>query len=414
VEAPARTGRWAPAAAALAGLAALALYLYPRVGDPAAHWPLWDVRVYWWGGQQALHGAALYARHAPYSFTYPPFAAALFGLLGAPSQGFLEAALTTANAGALVLLCWLALGAAGVRRRPELVFAAAALALLLAPVVETLRLGEVNLILAALVGIDLLGRRDGARWQGLATGVAAGVKLTPLIFVVYLLITNRVRAAAMAAAAFAATVAVGFALAPSQSWAFWPGGLFLDQHRVGSPLNPGNQSLSGALARAAGGLAAARPWWLAAATLGTLAGLSLAARAHRRGHRLAGVVLCALTGLLVSPFTWAHHWVWAVPLLVALAVLAWRRRLLWPLVAAVGLGVAFSGQFPLPWPGPDPDLGRLLLGDRYVLCGLAVLAGAAVALAREPRGRAQLSFSTEYQTRSATPTSSSPQRASRR
>ncbi|HEX8753979.1 MAG TPA: glycosyltransferase 87 family protein [Solirubrobacterales bacterium] len=399
----------------LAGLGALALglYLYPRVGDPGAHWPLWDVRVYWWGGQQALHGAALYGGHALYHFTYPPFAAALFGL-AAPTQDFLEAALTVAGAGALALLCWLALGAAGVRRRPAVVFAAVALSLLLAPVVETLRLGEVNLILAALVGVDLLGRRDGARWQGVATGVAAGIKLTPLIFVVYLAITGRVRAAIVAAGAFGATIAAGFVLLPSQSWAFWPGGLFLDQHRVGSPLNPGNQSISGALARAAGSLAAARPWWLAVALPGAIAGLALAAWAHRRGHRLAGVVVCALTGLLVSPFSWAHHWVWAVPLFVLLGAVAWRRRTLWPLAAAAALGVAFSGLVKMPWPGRDPDLGGLLAGDLYVLCGLAVLAAVALALTREPVGLPQLSFSTEYQTRSATSTRSSPARASRR
>jgi alpha-1,2-mannosyltransferase len=407
---PGRSARWV-----LAGLGAvaLALYLCPRLGDPGAHWPLWDVRVYWWGGQQALQGAALYGHHAPYAFTYPPFAAALFGF-SAPTQDFLEAALTVAGAGALALLCWLALGAAGVRRSPAIVFAATALSLLLAPVVETLRLGEVNLVLAALVGVDLLARRDGARWQGVATGVAAGVKLTPLIFVVYLALTGRLRAALTAAASFAATIAVGFALLPSQSWAFWPGGLFLDQHRVGSPLNPGNQSISGVLARAAGSLAAARPWWLAAAVPGAIAGLALAAWAHRRGHRLAGVVLCALTGLLVSPFSWAHHWVWAVPLLILLAVIAWRCRTLWPLAVAAALGVVFSGLVKMPWPGRDPDLGGLLAGDLYVLCGLAVLGAAALGLAREPAALPQLSFSTEYQTRSATSTSSSPARARRR
>ena len=65
-------------AAVLAGLAALTVYLRPGLATPDAHWPLWDVHVYWWGGQQAAHGGTLYAPGARYSFTYPPFAAALF------------------------------------------------------------------------------------------------------------------------------------------------------------------------------------------------------------------------------------------------------------------------------------------------------------------------------------------------
>ena len=96
---------------------------------------------------------------------------------------------------------------AGVRRRPQALFTVSALALLTLPVRYTLHLGEVNLIVAALAGGDLLRRRDGGWWQGIATGIAAGIKLTPLIFIAYLAITRRFRAAAVAAAVFTVTVA---------------------------------------------------------------------------------------------------------------------------------------------------------------------------------------------------------------
>ncbi len=370
-------------AVALAGLAALTAYLLPGLTNPGAQWPLWDVNVYWWGGQRAVHGAALYAAGGRGNFTYPPFAAALFGIGADAPVSYLKAVITAASICALLVLCWLALGAAGVRRRPETVFAVTALALLTGPVRDTLHLGEVNLILAALAGADLLLRRDGGWWQGIATGLAAGIKLTPLIFVVYLLITRRVRAAAVAAGTFAVTVAAGFVLLPSQSRAFWLGGVFLDERRVGNPVNPANQSLSGAVARLAGGLDAVRPWWVAAALLTGLAGLAIAAWAHRRGHRLAGVACCGITGLLVSPFSWTHHWVWAVPLLVTLATTAWRRRSLWYGLAAAAAAIVFCGPFPLSWLGHLAGPGRLLADDLYVLCGLAVLAGTALALARE-------------------------------
>jgi alpha-1,2-mannosyltransferase len=369
--------------AALAGLAVLVAYLLPWVAHGGAQWPFWDAQVYWWGGHRAAAGAALYAPGARGNFTYPPFAAAVFGIGAGAAEGYLAAALTIGSAGALLVLGWLVLGAAGVRRRPETVFAVAALALAVGPVRDTLRLGEVNLILAAMVGSDLLRRRDGGWGQGVATGLAAGVKLTPLIFVIYLLITRRIRAAAAAASAFAVTVAVGFLLLPSPSRVFWLGGVFLDERRVGNPVNPANQSLSGALARFAGGLDAARPWWIGAAVVTGLAGLAVAGWAHGRGHRLAGATCCGLTGLLVSPFSWTHHWVWAAPLLVALAVTAWRRRSPWYGLATVAAALVFCGPFPLAWLGSLPGLGRLLAGDGYVLCGLAVLAGTGLALARE-------------------------------
>ena len=251
----ARWCRWARVAAVLAGLAALAVYLRPGLAAPGAHWPLWDVRVYWWGGQQAARGGALYAPGARYSFTYPPFAAVLFTLAAPAPEGDLAAVITVASIGALAVLCALALGAAGVRRRPETVFAVTVLALLTYPVAYTLHLGEVNLILAALAGADLLRRYDGYWWQGIATGLAAGIKLTPLIFVAYLLVTRRVRAAATAAATFAATVAIGFVLLPSPSRVFWLDGVFYNQRRIGDPANPSDESLSGAVARLAGRLA---------------------------------------------------------------------------------------------------------------------------------------------------------------
>jgi len=190
--------------------------------------------------------------------------------------------------------------------------------------------------------------------KGSPPGLAAGIKLTPLIFVAYLLITRRMRAAAVAAATFAATITAGSALLPSQSRAFWLGGVFLDAHRVGNPANSANQSLSGALARLSEGFGAPSPWWLSAALIIGLIGIIVAAWAHQRGHRLAGVACCAFTGLLISPVSWTHHWVWAVPLLVALIATAWRRRSRWYGLAAAAVAIIFSTSSQSPRPAVSP------------------------------------------------------------
>ena len=367
----------------LVGAAALVVYLLPGLVAPAAHWPLWDVRVYWWGGQQAAAGGgALYALGAPFSFTYPPFAALLFAVGAGTPVGAMQIALTAGSLVALPVLCGQALAASGVQLRPATIFAASALALQTWPVTYTLHLGEVNLILAALIGADLLWRQDGAWWQGIGTGLAAGIKLTPLIFVGYLLLTGRIRAAVTAAATFAVTVAAGFIWLPAKSRTYWLSGLFYNQSRVGNPANPSDQSLSGAVARLAGTGDPPRLWWLVAALAVGLAGLAVAVWAHRRGYRMAGFLCCAVTGLLVSPISWTHHWVWAVPLLVWLTVTAWRRRSAACALTAAAAAVIFSGFMPLPWPGHPADAGRMAASDLYVLFGLAVLAATGVALIR--------------------------------
>ena len=200
------------------GVMALVVYLLPGIAAPATHWPLWDVRVYWWGGHQAAAGGGtLYAPGAPFNLTYPPFAALLFAMFAGASIGMLKAVLTVGSVAGLRVLAGLSLGAAGVRQRTGGVFAVSAIGLLTWPVAYTLHLGEVNLILAALICVDVLRRHDGGWWQGIGTGLAAGIKLTPLIFVAYLAFTGRVRAAVTAVGVFALTVAAGFIWLPARS-----------------------------------------------------------------------------------------------------------------------------------------------------------------------------------------------------
>lgn len=138
--------------------------------------------------------------------------------------------------------------------------------------------------------------------------MAAGLELTPLIFVGLLLFTGRIRAAATATAVFVASVGLGFAWRPTDSAWFFGGGL-LDTARVtGDPRTILNQSLVGALARIADTPDLAWLWAVAAA-----AGTALAVWCARAADQLVAVLACAGTGLLVSPVSWHHHWVWWCP-----------------------------------------------------------------------------------------------------
>jgi Glycosyltransferase family 87 len=109
---------------------------------------------------------------------------------------------------------------------------AAAAALVTEPVFRTMYLGQINLLLMAAI-IGDLRQPDRRRFKGVTTGLAAGIKLVPLVFIPYLLLTRRFRAAAMTASAFAVTAIIGFIVVPGDSDAWWLHGLFLADGRTG-------------------------------------------------------------------------------------------------------------------------------------------------------------------------------------
>ncbi|MGI8449611.1 MAG: glycosyltransferase 87 family protein, partial [Streptosporangiaceae bacterium] len=267
--------------------------------------------LYGWPGYGGLH----------LKFTYTPFAAVAFALVSFIPWRVLPDISVVVNIAALLAALWFTFGWLGCRRgltRLGATLLTAAAVLWTEPVLRTIYLGQVNLVLMALIIWDLGQpdtRRSGASrwWKGAGVGVAAGIKLVPLIFIPYLLLTRRFRAAAVACAAFAATAAAGFVVAPADSARWWLGGLFFQGGRTGFVGWEGNQSLRALLTRLAGSVAGAGPVWLAVALVTAAAGLACAALLDRAGHPLPGLLACALTGLLVSPSSWDHHWVWIVP-----------------------------------------------------------------------------------------------------
>lgn len=310
-----------PSRQTLAAVAALTLSLGAfTVLLLVGHFPMPDVQVYRAEGAAALRGSGLYdftVTEWELPATYPPFAALLFVPLALLPAAAAKAAFLFVNVALLALLVHLSLRLAGRRASPPALAAVTAAALWLEPVFRTLVFGQVNLALACLVLWDL-GRPDGARGKGLAVGVATGIKLTPAVFAVHLLVTGRVRAAFTAFAGFLGTVLTGAFFLPEDSVEFWSSRLF-QTGRVGKAWIVDNQSLQGLVARV---FHHADPelLWLLPATFTGAFGLWLARRAHRRHGLEAWSLLCtAFTALLVSPISWTHHWVWCLPLLAVLA-----------------------------------------------------------------------------------------------
>lgn len=291
-----------------------------------------DLDVYRAGAQHLLHGKPLYDGPMLWNgllYTYTPFSTIVFQPFGWLSE---HGALVVWSAAIFVCLFWVIVASfrgLGYVVDWRLLIVAAALvcgATLMEPVRTTVWYGQINVFLLALVLWDLL-RPDGSRLKGIGVGFAAGIKLTPGFFVVYLAITRRRRAALVAIAAFVVTVVVGFLVTPGQSWNYWTDRV-IDSGRVGPTDAPSNQSIKGALATIFHTPSPSTALWLLLSAFAIAVGMAAAYLAHRAGQELLALCLTGMTTAAVSPFTWGHHWVWFVPLLVIaihLPIEAWRR-----------------------------------------------------------------------------------------
>jgi alpha-1,2-mannosyltransferase len=330
-------------------------------------------------------------------FTYPPFAALPFALMSHLRLATLANWFTLADVLAIPTAIWITCRQLGipVERRAGLTLLSTAVALASEPVLRTISLGQVDLLLMVLVVWDVC-QPDRRWWKGAGVGIAAGIKLVPLIFIPYLLLTRRYRQAAVAAATFALTIVIGFIALPADSSRWWLHGLFIGGSDHTDNRFAGNQSLLAILVRA--GSSAWHAEWQAVAVVVAILGLVTAAMLDRSGHQVLGLLACALTGLLVSPISWDHHWVWiilALPVLAHYAIQARglaREALLWSAVVIVALFAAWptwlwgetrdpkGWNWGLIWAPPN-GLGRerlwhgiqLVVGNTYVLTGIVLL-----------------------------------------
>ncbi|WKU03267.1 glycosyltransferase 87 family protein [Micromonospora sp. HUAS LYJ1] len=332
-------------------VAAVAYAAWLAIGAFGRPYNFFDMKIYhgavvWWAS-----GHELYEFIAPTTtlgFTYPPFAAlAMLPMAGLPIElaGWINAAGSIA-ALAVVLAALL---------RPIVdrlgwplwftVAIATPMATAIEPVRETLGYGQVNLLLFALIMADLVGLRwrsrrgthgrdtdgpflrllYGGSWAGVGIGLATAVKLTPALFIAYLLITRQWRVAATAVATTIGVTLGSFALVGTESRAYF-GGVLWQTERVGAADMTPNQSLAGLLARLYDSIETPGLLWLAFSVLILAVGLSRAANARADGDELTAFTLVGLTANVISPISWSHHLVWVIPAIVVLADAAVRRR----------------------------------------------------------------------------------------
>lgn len=390
----ARTFPWLPSAFAMMVLGAASgiVLLFTAVGPRVPGFGVLvggvDLNVYRDGAFHVLEGLPLYTEPVVYGlmYTYTPFSTLAFIPLqlfpGEPVVGAWFFANLCALLG-VILLSWRLLR---YRLTPSLVPASvliAATSVFLEPVRTTLYYGQINLFLMLIILWDL-SRKESGLLRGVGVGIATGIKLTPGYFIVVLLALRQWRTAAVAAATVLASIGVAWAVLPDDSREYWTN-TFLESERIGEDRHPSNQSIRGLLGHLLWDQAPTWLWLLL--VLAVLAvSLVVTVRLYQRDERLLAVVLSGLTAAAISPFSWGHHWVWFVPLLVHIVHLALGRAWWW--LAAIALFAATGAWtwtyatgnvaiglflFPIWWSGIQFLLNIYLIVYAAVLIGAAVL-----------------------------------------
>ncbi|WP_280407070.1 mannosyltransferase [Nocardia brasiliensis] len=306
--------RWAVLALGLSVLARLCWMLFTENGSNVV-----DLHVYV-DGSAALLTDRLYdftyaekTPDFPLPFTYPPFAALVFFPLhflpfGVVSVGWLLATVA-ALYGVVRIAIELILGADRAREWQTGVVGWTAVGVWMEPVRTTIDYGQVNvfLVLGAMLAVR------SSRWwiSGGLVGIVAGIKLTPAISGLYFVARRRWATVVCSALVFGATVGLSFLIAPHEARRYF-GTLLGDADRIGPVGSVWNQSLRGAMSRILGYDVQSGPWWLAGVLIVAVLAL-LAWRALAPDDRMGTLVLVQFFGLLVSPISWSHHWVWLVP-----------------------------------------------------------------------------------------------------
>ena len=361
-----------------------------------------DTDVYRLGGQAWLRGQPLYADGAIFHtqggldlpFTYPPLAAIVFSPLALMSLPVASWVITVITCALLVVSVWIVLSRLQVPadspvgvgpdwlRRGWLAAGLVALSVIwFEPIQANFSFGQINVVVMTLVIADCVPRRTP--WpRGLLLGVAIALKLTPAVFLLYFVLRRDIRAALTALASFLLATGIGFALAARDSWEYWTSTV-AHTDRIGAATFNTNQNAAGALARLGLGHGTSFALWV----LACLAVLGLTVWAVRRvlaaGEQTLALMCVAMFGLVVSPVSWSHHWVWALPTIIVTAVLAVRHR-------DIALGVvSAAGTALMVWTPIEllpehqeaaASWWRQLFGMSYVWWALIVIAAAGLAL----------------------------------
>ncbi len=319
-----------------------------------------DLHVYVGGAATLGSGNPLYdyvyadqTPDFPLPFTYPPFAAVLFYPLHFVPFDLLAFWWQVGIIGALYGVVWISLRLIGLGDPAHrLAMAWTAVGIWTEPLRSTFDYGQINVILVLGALYAVYSTRWW--WSGLLVGVAAGVKLTPAVTGLYFVGVRRWGVAVLAAVTFVGTVLVSWLVLRDQALYYFTD-LLGDANRIGPVATSFNQSWRGAISRIVGHDAGFEPAVVIAVVLTAVLAVFAwrAVYGSGRPDRLGALLVVQLFGLLFSPISWTHHWVWLIPLMMWLwhgpfAALASARALRWTWLVLLLVGVPWLLSFAQP------------------------------------------------------------------
>lgn len=405
---------------------------YPQMYDKDYKLPQhFDVYVYWYALNNWFSGNSLYDWYAlpdykMYPFTYPPFGAwalsplTWFDYETAARLMIMAIALQTA---VIVALVGRSLGWSWGSAFAIAPWAAILVQQCLEPFTQSVGFAQVNTAMMALVMIDVAAPPSW-KGRGVASGLAAAIKLTPAIAVLIFLLRRQWRSAITMVATSLAVTLLSWVISPGESARFFFDAMW-DPQRAGDAYYTSNQNLKGFVARAL----PENTWsiaWAITVALALVAAVWLCLRIQAAAtsvvtphviyddaapdavatspaspalpENLATLLTAAVImtlGLLVSPITWSHHWVWGLASVVALIAVALRLKSA-PLAA---LALAQGALFIMAphWWFPYGQVNELhwsvvkqLVGSSYTLAAIA--SGVALAWALPVQATARLGW----------------------
>ncbi|MDP7726685.1 MULTISPECIES: mannosyltransferase [Mycobacterium] len=341
-----------------------------------------DLHVYVGGAAALDHPGTLYSYvyadqtpDFPLPFTYPPFAAVILYPLHFVPFGVLAFLWHVAIVAALYGVVRVSQRLIGTAADRTAAMLWTAVSIWIEPLRSNFDYGQINvfLVLAVLYAVYT------TRWwlSGALVGVAAAVKLTPAVAGIYLLGARRWSAALFSLAVFLCTIGVSLLVVGDQARYYFTD-LLGDAHRVGPIATSFNQSWRGAISRIVGHDAGYGPLVLAALVVTAVVAV-LAWRALDNSDALGRLLVVELFGLLLSPISWTHHWVWLVPLMIWLIHGPLRERLGarilgwgWLVLTVIGVPWLLSFEQPTIWVISRPWY-LAWAGSVYVVAALATL-----------------------------------------
>jgi len=322
-QATAEQRNWFTAAGLISIAATVAAMLVFVLSQPLGPGMLGDLEIYKGAIAYGLSGQPLYdwvylhpTVHG-LGFTYPPFAALLLSWLVPLDLGAAKViwtVLTFVIAIAcinLLVRSGLANARPGEPPRAVQIAWTAGLAIpfmFTYPFLHNLIVGQVSLFVIALALFD---HQLPRKWQGVLVGLAAAIKLTPLVFVPYFLITRQWRQAAVATGTFAGASLLAFAVLPQASIVYWTEKLW-QTGRVGRTESTVSKSLLSFLTRLMGDATATKVAWLVLAAAVTVVAFWWARRSYQAGDLLGATLMVGTLSVAVSPISWPHHQLWLI------------------------------------------------------------------------------------------------------